>query len=308
MNNNDLYKVILIFVSLLLYSVAEAQEESENLEQTQISLPPLFEYPSAPDEIEEWTERNNWLVENFWKDFDYEQKSVGQIQLDHAFKTWTLPMRFAQKEIVMKSVKNMLSSLSKNPTLLFQFTKSAEANLYSPNAEIWIDEVYVEFLTELVKNKKIKDIRKVRYQSQLDKLGKSLVSMNAPKFEFEDRNGKTILFSPEAKYTIIEFGHPDCADCQIAKVKLDTNFQLEQLAKDNKVLVYFIIPDKDNEHWQEQVADYPHFWTVGAAEDLDEIYDIRLSPTFYIIGPDRKIVAKNCPVEEVIDTVIQLAK
>ena len=48
------------------------------------------------------------------------------------------------------------------------------------------------------------------------------------------------------------------------------------------------------------MKDYPEKWVVGASEDVDEIYDIRLTPTFYIIGPDHKIQYKNLPLDRVV--------
>ena len=294
-----------VFVAFLVV-IGAFNASSQETQSAPMVVETLFEYPSAPEEMQDWTERNNWLVENFWKPFDFKQKSVGQFQLDHAFKTWTYPMRFANKEVVNKSVDKLIATLAKHPTLLYQFTRSAENNIYGSQAEVWIDEVYVKFLNALIKCKKISDIRKVRYQSQLNSLQNSLVGSKAQKFDFIDRGGKSITFSPEAKYTIIEFGHSDCSDCQIARIHLETNQKLQQLSKDNQVLVYFIIPDFDNENWVQQVSDYPHHWTVGASDSVEEVYDIRLSPTFYLIGPDRNILLKNVTADEVVNTVIQL--
>ena len=56
------------------------------------------------------------------------------------------------------------------------------------------------------------------------------------------------------------------------------------------------------------VADYPVNWKVGASEDAEDIFDIRLSPTFYIIDSEKKIILKNAPVEEVIQTIKNLVE
>ena len=72
--------------------------------------------------------------------------------------------------------------------------------------------------------------------------------------------------------------------------------------------MFYIIPDLDNEDWQNMVADYPVNWKVGASEDAEDIFDIRLSPTFYIIDSEKKIILKNAPVEEVIQTIKNLVE
>lgn len=291
---------------MILISVSTIKAHDDTSQQIVVTA--LFEYPVVPESIEDWTERNNWLIENFWEPLDFNQKSVGQIQLNHAFKTWVVPMRFANKEVVLKTTDKLLSKLSKNPALLYQFTKAAEENLYSPTAEVWIDEVYLKFLKSISVNKKIDDIRKVRYKLQYEKLSNTLLGNTAKIFDFVERNGqkKEVYFND--KYTIIEFGHPDCTDCRIATIHLETDVQIAELIANGKLQVYYVIPDMDNEEWQMQVADYPQSWIVGASDEVEDIYDIRLSPTFYIMSPDKKIIAKNAPVEEVIQRIKELVK
>ena len=300
-------KIKTLFIAIMLFCAIGNLNAQESQSQP-ITLSALFEYPTVPEDIEDWTERNNWLIENFWNNFNFKQKSVGQIQLNHAFKTWTVPMRFASKDIVMKTTDKLLSKLSKNPTMLYQFTKSAEETLYSPKSEIWIDEVYVKFIEAITKNKKIDEIRKVRYKDQLNKLNNSLVGNTMPDFSYIDRNGETTEFKPTAGFSIIEFGHPDCTDCKISKIHLESDVVIGRFINEGKIDMFYIIPDMDNEDWQNMVADYPVNWKVGASEDAEDIFDIRLSPTFYIIDSEKKIILKNAPVEEVIQTIKNLVE
>lgn len=303
-------KTIIIILSIFVaqYSTSQLIAQNEQPQNQQIVLEPLFELPSIPEEITDYTQRFNYYVENFWKPMDFKQNAVGQIQLNHAFSEFVMGLRFAEKNVAVRSVDKLISDLSKNPTLLYQFTKAAEENLYSDRAEVWIDEIYLKFIEAVVKNKKIKDIRKTRYKAQYESLKNSIEGCVAPKFEFLYRNGSMTMFSPEAIPTILVFGSPDCMDCMMTKVKLNADQQLIRLAKDNKVRIYFIIPDGGEDNWQQMVAEYPHFWVVGVAENVDETYDIRLSPTIYLIGADRKIAMKNLPIENVISTVLEISE
>lgn len=129
-----------------------------------------------------------------------------------------------------------------------------------------------------------------------------------PDFSYIDRNGETIVFKPTAGFSIIEFGHPDCTDCKISKIHLESDVVIGRLINEGKIDMFYIIPDLDNEDWQNMVADYPVNWKVGASEDAEDIFDIRLSPTFYIIDSEKKIILKNAPVEEVIQTIKNLVE
>lgn len=300
-------KFIVLFLSLLMsagfFRVCAQESVSEDASDTGgvMVLPPLFEYPTVPEGITSWSEGSDWLVEHFWDSFDFKQKGVGQIQLNHAFKTYCVPMQFAKRDVTMKSIKKLFDSLNKNPTLLVQFTKSAERVIYKPEtSEVLIDEVYVEFLRNLLKNKKVPEIYKSKYEPQFKALSNTLIGNPMPRFNFWDRHGVKTEYSPEAIYTIIEFGDPDCVECSMNRIRLETDTFLQQLAKDGKLRILFISPDvapEDMEHWRESVMDYPHYWTVGASEDLEEIVDLRRTPCIYILDNARNIVYKDATPE-----------
>ena len=74
-----------------------------------------------------------------------------------------------------------------------------------------------------------------------------------------------------------------------------------------KVNILFIIPDNTGE-WKDDVANYPETWVVGAAGDVDDIYDIRLTPTFYTIGADGNIISKNITVDEAVRQALENIK
>lgn len=49
-------------------------------------------------------------------------------------------------------------------------------------------------------------------------------------------------------------------------------------------------------------------WAVGASDSVDDKYDLRLTPAFYIIGPDDKVIAKNITAQQVIDITLDRFK
>lgn len=286
---------------------ASAQEEATEEQQTVIVIDPLFEYPVAPEEIVDLTGKSNYLMEHFWDAFDFKTKNaVDQIALNDAFRVYVTPMQWADKDVTVKSVDTMIAALSKNPTLLYQFTKAAEENLYGQRSKIWIDEIYLKFLDAIVKNKKLSDSRKARYARQHKILSNTLQGTVPPPFEFTSPVGNPQTFRP-GLLTVIEFGDPECTDCRHAKLKMDTDVTFSGLVEKGLINVLFIIPDPE-EGWQTVLADYPSSWHVGASDTVGDIYDIRLTPTFYVIGSNGKIIDKNIPVERAMRLAIENAK
>lgn len=291
------FSVFLAYSSTLPFAFAQ--------EEYVIEVSPLFEYPTAPESLESIQQKSDWLMAHFWDNFDFKSKStVDQSALNHAFSTYVVPMRFASEKEALASTARLIEKLSKNPTLLIQFTKAAEEALYGPRASYWIDDVYIEYLRALTKNKKIPAARKIRYAEQLKILTSTHVGESAPQFSFTDLYGNEGVYRPMSTFTIIEFGDPDCDDCRHSRLKMEVNARLSALVDQGKVNILFIIPDAD-ESWTVGVADYPGKWTVAASFDAADIYDLRLSPSFYIIGSNGKILKKNISVQEAIDTTLE---
>lgn len=263
-------------------------------------LPPLFDYPVAPEDMP-WEERSNWLVEHFWDNFDFKQKSVGQSQLVHAFRTYVVPMHLADRDVAVKSVDALIKKIQKNPGLLLQFTQAAERTIYEPQtSELMIDEVYVRFLKAVTSNKKIPELRRARYKSHLNSLEHCLVNGPMPSFSFMDRSGSGATYTAAGVPTIIEFGDFDCSDCRITRLRLETDSELQDLVAQGKARILFINPDMDAdsiEEWREAVKDYPENWTVGAGEDLDDSLDLRIVPCLYLIDASGRIVSKSASSE-----------
>lgn len=290
---------ILSAVLLAGSTVALAQEANDStglLDNGVMYIEPLFEYPIAPEEISEFTEKCNWLVENFWNPLDLKAKeTVDQAKLNHAFKVYATPLQYADKERVTAAVDRLMKNMQKNPMILYQFTKAAEKNIYGPRAEVWIDELYVRILRAALANKKFPKSKRARYELQLKQLEGTLVGNTPARFDFVRPNGDPAQFFPMSTPTIIIFGDPDCNDCRMGKLRMQANVAFSKAVTDGKINVLFIIPDAD-EGWQAKVSDFPKNWSVGASDTVADIYDIREIPEVYVIGPDGKVANKHISV------------
>ena len=118
-------------------------------------------------------------------------------------------------------------------------------------------------------------------------------------------NGDAARYFPMATPTIIIFGNPDCDDCRMGKLRMQSNVAFSKAVADGKVNVLFIIPDAE-EGWQSQLTDFPSNWTVGASDSVADIYDLREIPEVYVIGSDGKVVKKHIGVLDAIATTLSL--
>ena len=274
--------------------------------QQVIEINPLFEYPVAPEEMESLQDKCNYLVKNFWNNFDFKNKQpIDQYALNAAFQVYTTTFRFAEKKQVDDSVDKLIKNLSSSAGMLQQFVKAAEENLYGPRAEIWVDEIYLKFLDAFNNNKKIPANRKAKYIDQANSLRESSVGNTAPKFWFTDAERASKQYFPMSTPTVLIFGNPDDTDWRIARLKMESNFALSDALEKGKVNILYIIPN-DMENWANAISNYNKYWTLGVSDGIAKTYDIRLNPTIYLIGPDGKIINKNLTEDNAVEQVLEL--
>lgn len=296
----NILKTSLLSMSFLIATPAFSQDA--------IQIAPLFEYPMAPEELQSINEKSNYLVDCFWDSMDFKtKKTVDQNALNDTFRVYSVPLRWAEKGKSLASADKLIEKVSKNPTLMIQFMKAAEECLYGPRADAWIDEIYVKFLKSFVKNKKIPDARKKRYEHQLATLEKSMLGATAPEFKFTDRNGKEATYFPMTTPTMIIFGDPSLSDWRLSRLRLESNIALSQAVDKGQVNIMFIVPVK-TDNWKEETSDYSDKWTIGYAPDLDDTFDFRAMPSIYVIDSEGKIVMKNVTPESAVNEVLSRVK
>lgn len=263
----------------------------------QIIIQPLFEYPVAPDNIVGLQEKCDWLIEHFWDNMNFKDKTtVDQNALNHAFDVYVSAMRHAEASKVALAVDKLLSQTLKNPALALQFAKAAEETLYGPRAEVWNDQIFMKFIDNVLKNKNIKKERKIRYERLYKILNNSLQGSIPPEFDYVTPDGKTSHYHPNGVITVIEFGTPDCMDCRLSKLKMDTNVKFSSLVDKGKINVLYINIDP-KEGWQEEMKDFPEKWYIGASQQVNDLFDLRVSPALYVIDREGKVAIKNTDVE-----------
>lgn len=305
------FKILTIVASLSLSLPSVAQEinaTEQDVDYGVTYLEPLFEYPIAPEELSEFSQKCDWLAENFWTPMDVKnQNAVDQVKLNHAFKVYATTAQYASKDKVNAALDKLMKAMQKNPTLLVQFTKAAEETIYGPRAEVWIDELYVKILRSALDSKKFPKTRRARYEEQLRQLENTLVGGTPAEFTFRRPNGEEAKYFPMSTPTVIIFGDPGCDDCRMSKLRMEANVPFSKAVADGKLNVLYIIPDAES-GWEKEVQDYPKTWTVGASDTVSGIYDLRDTPDIYIINGEGKIEAKHIGTLPAIQKAIELIK
>ncbi len=304
--------IVLTLAGLSFFTpMAIAQDNEAAVAATsRLVISPLFEYPVAPEELTDLQSKTGWLMDHFWDSMDFSSKqSVDQNALNDAFQVYGAAAIHAPKSKVLKSVNSLVKSLKGNPVLLLQFAKGAEEAFYGPRAVGWSDEIYQPFLEAVIADKSISESRKLRFRDNLKTIKNNAIGGKFPKLRLTLRNGRHLDFVPESDYTLIEIGNPDCDDCKFAKMKLEMAGDIKQFIEDKKIAMVFLVADAVPEDEAEILGyfqSYPEQWLTGISYGADDILDIRMTPSFYILGKRGEILAKNLDVDTAVETLRSL--
>ncbi|MEG0559449.1 MAG: DUF5106 domain-containing protein [Muribaculaceae bacterium] len=285
-----------LFISLLLCNVsALAQEEKPKT---------LFPYPIVPDTIVTLENRSNFLVSHFWEKCDLSKPIKDKEAFEKAFYDYAVFFQYAHRNVVYTSINNLMNKAQSSAQNFIYIAEIAEKTFYEPNAVIWSDEAYLPFAENVVNFKKIKKDEKERYLLQIQKIKNNKIGEVAHKFEYIDVNGAKKNFNDISAETILLFfNDDDCSDCMIARLRLSTNVTINNLIKENKLKIISIYPGQYSAEWANKAKGYADNWEIGAYEDADNIYDIRVMPNLYILDKDKKIILKNVNVNDVINNI-----
>ncbi len=285
-----LISFLIAFVAILSSSPAFSQDATDT----------LFPLPEVPDDVA-INERPDYVIAHYWDKCNFKGVLSSKERYVKAFDTYVDMMKVTSRRATMRSIHLLLEKLDKYPDVLLYTAELAESMMYGPSASFPSDEAYLPFARAVAANKKIARAEKARFSEQERIISQSSKGMRAPDLAYIDRNGESrSLDADTASMVIIFFNDPDCTDCIIARGHLAANPVINSLIEAGGLKIVALTPDEVTEEWSSQTDKYPAIWSVGAAADAYDVYDIRHTPTFYILDGEHTILAKDVSLDDII--------
>lgn len=281
---------LIFFLLLSVAGVSKAQDT-------------YFPYPQPPDTIQSIENRTAYFIQHFWDRCNFKNAFSSKARLGDAFKDYIQIIGTSTDSIVFPAVDNFMHSLDKLPEQQAFFVEQAEKELYSDSAQFFNDKLYIAFANPMLQNKKVKKEFKLRPQRLVDILSGSAVGARVPLLEYTDRDGKKGSTKDDiAQLVVYFFNDPDCDDCLMTRMQLYTDIKASQMIRDGVLKVVSIYPGEYSEEWAAKVKSYPEEWRVVAAPDAEDVYDLRMLPTFYIMNGN-KIRIKGANIQQVLNVI-----
>ena len=266
-----------------------------------------FQLPIVPDSLQGLQPRVDYLIEHYWDFCDFNKAFNNRERMGESFRSYLNLMPHASARQAHKCIAKLLKTLEKRPDDLTFLANTAEQHVHSDTSEIYSDELYLPFIRAVVDNKRVDKSMKARYEHQVKVLSASQVGMSAPGFDYTDRDGNRCTFAPDsAEVTLIYFFDTECGDCHLARARLNADISTSRYLDAGLVRVVAISAEEPDEEWREKVKNFPLAWTVGSAPDIDTIYDIKSTPSFYILDENSVIRMKNANIDTVLAIMSRL--
>lgn len=269
----------------------------------QETVTPLFAYPAIPDSISSIQARYDYYVSHFWDRANPKGIFSSKPRIAAAFADYLSPLRFASVDTVRNSVARFMKSIEKQPSDVLFVAELAERNLYGDSAEIWSDELMLEFLRPVLANKRVPKASKERLALIARQLENTLAGKPFKTVEYTAPDGAGMKWQPRPGVAaFIFFNDPECSDCNLARIRLKADVRANELVGANLLDIVALSPVEPDDAWKAQAVSYPKEWIVGANPDFDLEFDLRAgTPDFYVVDEQGNLLMKHATIEQILE-------
>lgn len=281
----------------------DANQTTAEVAQTDTLSP--FKLPEIPSIITEREKRVEYLVDNYWQHFDFNDtlhahpsKATEQIWSDYINVLEHAPLGIASK-----GMKSTFEKAATHKKVFYNFVTLADKYLYDPNSPYRNEELYIQVLEAMLKSSHYSDIEKIRPAARLKQAQKNRVGTMAKDFAYATAtNRQGTLHAIDTRYTLIYFNNPGCHSCEETATSLKRSLRIQHLLAEKQITILGIYPDGDVDEWQKHQADFPKEWINGYDEEqiiLNEgLYDLKAMPTLYLLDKNKTVLLKDATVEQ----------
>lgn len=296
-----LFMILVAGVAGCISKKEDKKEESAVPEVQTPAMPRNFERAVPPVMMTDPQERADYLVTHFWDKFNFRDTMYCHAPdiTERAFVDFiALFPHTSSFSRISEGVNKLLDAAEVENVMYTYFCSKAEHYLYDPNSPMRNDEYLIPFLEHIVNSSKVMDVYKIRPRYQLDLACRNRIGSKAENFTYTLASGKTgDLYGISAKYLLLMFYDPDCAQCQRTTEMLKNSTALTAGISSGNVKVLAVYPDEDLEAWRKHIKDIPSAWVNGYNKSLSvknkEIYDVKARPTLYLLDKDKKVIFKD---------------
>lgn len=307
------------------YRVATINDKPESLlalifkTMQETTLPPNLQAPKTrQDSIDQYY----YIKGHYWDNFDFmDGRLVRTPIFENKLKTylnnWVVP---DADSIIYE--QNWMMALGRNDPEMSRYLISYFIDNYMYPKIMGQDKVFLNTYEKYVANdnpmaawlneKQKKAITERAYMVMANQLGGMAYDMNL----VDTANKVRKLYDVKGEYIVINFWDPNCGKCREELPKLDSLYQSSWKKQNVQIYAVMVNEDAINE-WKPAIQKHGKGWIhvhqtreMRSAEEqaqqpnFRQLYDMRSTPTLFLLDKDKRIIAKNLGLED-LNNVLQ---
>lgn len=298
---------LIIFTALLSLCACSLASAKGNVDLSQ-GLP----LPSVPDSLRAPSLRADYVVKHFWDDMDFSNRkyALDDIFMEQAFANYAQVLPIADADSLPVFVADLLDRAYVSKDAFNKLIDVATLYLYESDSPVYNEDMYRYFVDALLQKPERLDVaQKARVEYRHEMMCKNMAGTAPADFAFVDRAGaeRSLHSAIDGVASLVIFYDPDCDDCHRAMSILSAEPDVQALVDAGSLRIIAISDFDTKERWAQTAGALPANWTDGCdvtgIQDQD-LYEIRHTPTFYLISTDGKVVLKDKPLGMVLDRLL----
>ncbi|MDR0995090.1 MAG: DUF5106 domain-containing protein [Tannerella sp.] len=250
-------------------------------------------------------ERAKYLVTHYWDNFNFSDTTAANLSesTESALVDYIDVLPYTTEDVAFASIKTMLGKAEAADSVYFYFLDMYEKYLHDPNSPMRNEEYYIPVLEQAMDSPLVKE--KTRTAALLALAQKNRLGHAATDFSYLTADGREgRLYGLKSPYTILFFYNPDCEHCREVIGQMMGSSDLEAMLHSKRLALLAVDAENDFAAWKEHLSAMGKDWTVAYDKKQrilsDEVYDLKASPTIYLLDKDKKVLLKDTSFERLM--------
>lgn len=269
------------------------------------------EVPDTPENLDSLKFKYLYYKQHYWDGINIADPGLLRSPLLHnKIMDYLDNVILQTPDSVIAAVDTLMNQATGSPEA-FRYLLISLTNKYESSPIMGLDEVFVHmvdtyYLTGMADWADDKVLKKL--EERAASIRPNFLGNQAPPFVLQDTLGADHrLYDIKAKYTVLYFYDPDCGHCKKLTPILHDAYP-DLVAKGVEILGISVTTDFDR--WKEFIVENNLDWINLADREnkafVKFYYDVRSTPTVYILDKDKNIVVKKVPTENVPEIIDDL--
>ncbi|WP_373168199.1 DUF5106 domain-containing protein [Bacteroides cellulosilyticus] len=296
--------LILLVACMRVCKSNEASQEDKTEKSTLHTA--RYTRPEIPQMMTDPQQRAAYYVKHYWDGYSLADTAfIRSNDTEQLFSDFIGSLQYVAPEESSAALKRMMCRMEEDSTAYARFCMLSEKYLYDPNSPMRSEEYFIPILEQMVGSRRLDEYEKIRPADRLAQAHKNRPGMAATDFSYVTLKGKAGRMSGiNADYTLLFFYEPDCSNCRKYEQILAELPAFIEMQEKGIVRVLAVYPDDNEEEWLLKSSHMPRGWIVGWNKQGDirskTLYEIRATPTMYLLDKQKKVILKDASLEQTI--------